>query len=324
MTTFADQVFQLGGLPVGGFLSQGKAIYVKPSSGLDSNDGLSLAAPVKTLVRALAIATANQNDVVYLFAESNTAANTTDYQSVTLDWNKDFVHLVGVGSGTMIGQRSRVALISTYTTASNLFTLSADGCYIANIEFFAGVASANPLGAMLVTGQRNKIQNCQISGIGDLLMDTASGYSLKLTTPAAENIFSHCYIGLNTVLRTTNAHEVWIVGGAGTGIKRNIFEDCIFDSSTANTSFKSIDCTFIEGFLLLKNCTFMATKNMTGNVNPTGAIAATTPNGMLAIQGCSFFGFDNVMTSTSTTVWVSGFPAGVTADNSLAGVVTIS
>lgn len=322
MTTFADQVYQLGGVPVGGVLTQGKAIYCKPSSGLDSNDGLSLASAVKTLVRALAIATANQNDVVYLFAESNTAANTTDYQSVTLDWNKDFVHLVGVGSGTMIGQRSRVALISTYTTASNLFTLSADGCYIANIEFFAGVASANPLGAMLVTGQRNKVENCQISGVGDATMDTASGYSLKMTTPAAENIFKHCYIGLDTVIRATCKHEVWIVGGVGTEIKRTIFEDCMIESYTSATDFKLVDATYIDRFLLLKNCTLNAVNGITSAVSPTGAIKNTTPNGRVLLQSSYVFGCDNVTTANDSGTLVAG--AAPAVDAGLAGSVTIS
>jgi hypothetical protein len=322
MTTFADQVYQLGGLPVGGALTQGKAIYVKPSSGLDSNDGLSLASAVKTLVRALAIATANQNDTVYLFAESNTAASTTDYQSATLDWNKDFVHLVGVNGGTMVGQRSRVAFASSYVTASNLFTLSADGCYIANIEFFAGVASANPLGAMLVTGTRNKVENCQISGIGDATMDTASGYSLKMTTPAAENIFKHCYIGLDTVIRATCKHEVWILGGSGTEIKRTIFEDCMFETYTSATDFKIIDATYIDRFLLFKNCTFNAVNGITSAVSPTGAIKNTTPNGRVLVQNSYVFGCDNVTTANDSGTLVAGTAPAV--DAGLAGAVTIS
>jgi len=322
MTTFADQVFQLGGQPVSGFLSQGKAIYCKPSSGLDGNDGLSLASPVKTLVRALAIATANQNDVVYLFAESNTASGTTNYQSATLDWNKDFVHLVGVGSGAMIGQRSRVAFISTYVTASNLFTLSADGCYIANVEFFAGVASANPLGAMLVTGQRNKIENCQISGVGDATMDIAAGYSLKMTTPAAENIFKHCYIGLDTVIRATCKHEVWIVGGVGTEIKRTIFEDCVFNTYTSATDFKLVDATYIDRFLLFKNCTFNAVNGITSAASPTGAIKNTTPNGRVLVQNSYVFGCDNVTTANDSGTLVAG--SAPAADSCLGAAVTIS
>lgn len=322
MTTFADQVYQLGGLPIGGFVTQGKAIYVKPSSGLDSNDGLSLASPVKTLVRALAIATANQNDVVYLFAESNTAAGTTDYQSATLDWNKDFVHLIGVGSGSMIGQRARVAFASSYVTASNLFTLSADGCYIANIEFFAGVASANPLGAMLVTGTRNKVENCQISGVGHASMDIAAGYSLKLTTPAAENIFKHCYIGLDTIIRATCKHEVWILGGAGTEIARTIFEDCVFNTYTSATDFKIVDATYIDRFLLFKNCTFNAVNGITSAVSPTGAIKNTTPNGRVLLQDSYVFGCDNVVTADDATVLVAGSAPAV--DAGLAGSVDVA
>jgi hypothetical protein len=215
-----------------------------------------------------------------------------------------------------------VAFASSYVTASNLFTLSADGCYIANIEFFAGVASANPLGAMLVTGTRNKVENCQISGVGHASMDIASGYSLKLTTPAAENLFKHCYIGLDTIIRATCKHEVWIVGGAGTQIARTVFEDCIINSYTSAADFKLVDATYIDRFLLLKNCTLNAVNGITSAVSPTGAIVNTTPNGRILLQNSYVFGCDNVVTADDATVLVAGVAPAV--DAGLAGTVDVA
>lgn len=323
MTTFSDQLFHLGGVPVGTPITQGDVWHVKPYSGSDTlNDGKSPDRAFKTLATALAAATANQNDIVYLYAESNTAASTTDYQSATLDWNKDFVHLIGVGAGSMIGQRARVAFASTYVTASNLFTLSADGCYIANVEFFAGVASANPLGAMLVTGTRNVIENCQISGIGHASMDIAAGYSLKIINPAAENIFKHCYIGLDTIIRATCKHEVWILGGAGTEVARTIFEDCVINTYTSATDFKLVDANYIDRFLLLKNCTLNAVQNITSAVQPTGAVKNTTPNGQVILQNTYVFGCDNVTTADDTKTWVAG--AAPAVDAGLGGTVDIA
>lgn len=323
MTTVSDRLFHMGGVPVGGPMTQGNVYHVKPYDGDDTyNDGLSPERAFKTLAKALSTATANQNDIVYLYAQSNTAANTTDYQSATLDWNKDGVHLIGVGSGAMIGQRSRVAFISTYTTASNLFTLSADNCYIANIEFFAGVASANPLGAMLVTGTRNVVENCQISGVGHASMDIAAGYSLKIINPAAENLFRHCYIGLDTIIRATCKHEVWLLGSAGNEIPRTIFEDCFIESYTSATDFKLVDANYIDRFLLFKNCTFNAVKNITSAASPTGAIKNTTPNGSIILQNSYVFGCDNVTTANDDKTWVAG--AAPAVDSCLGGTVTIS
>jgi len=180
-TNFPNGITSMGvPLPIAPLLgpTQGKYIFVKPYSGVNGNDGLTPATAVKTLAYALSLATANQNDVVFLLAESNTAASTTDYQSSNLDWNKDGVHLIGVNNGTMIGQRSRIAPLSTATAFANLFTVSANNCLIANIEFFQGAMATNPSAAstcVTVSGQRNRLVNCQISGIGEIKSAAFSG-----------------------------------------------------------------------------------------------------------------------------------------------------
>lgn len=177
--------------------TQGNVFHVKPYSGSNDNDGKSPETAVKTLAKALSLATANQNDIVLLYAESNTAANTTDYQSATLNWNKDAVHLIGVNNGVGISSRSRVAFTSTYNTASNLFTLSANNCLIANVEFFAGVAGTNPTGCFVLSGDRNRIVKSHIAGLGHANNDIAGAFSLKIS--GDENLIEDCEIGVNTV-----------------------------------------------------------------------------------------------------------------------------
>jgi hypothetical protein len=77
----------------GGIMTQGNIWFVKPYTGSNSNDGKTPSTAFKTLAGALAAATANHNDIVYFCQENNTASETTDYQSVNLNWNKDGVHL---------------------------------------------------------------------------------------------------------------------------------------------------------------------------------------------------------------------------------------
>src|SRR4051812_12677832 len=89
--------------------TQGNVYWVRPNTGSDANDGLSAGSAFQTLLKALQTATANQNDIVLLCAESNTAGRTTSYQAATLDWNKDLVHLIGVNGGPFLGQRSRIS-----------------------------------------------------------------------------------------------------------------------------------------------------------------------------------------------------------------------
>jgi hypothetical protein len=271
-------------------VTQGNVYYVKPYSGNDGNDGKSPESAFKTLVKAQLAATANQNDIVYFFAEGNTASSTTDYQSVALDWAKDGVHLIGVNSGSMIGQRSRIACLSTVKNINDLFTVSADNCYIANIEVFYGVASCTSTAsrAMVVSGQRNSFVNCQISGMGDTSMDDANARSL--TVSGSENIFQHCYIGLDTVIRSTNKIEVGITGTASSNATRNIFEDCIFNTYQSNTDAKVIACSYVDRFVMFKNCTVGSAQGITSAAVQTGAISTANMNGKVWVLGSGVFG----------------------------------
>lgn len=303
MTTVSDRLYEFGGVPASGpfLLQMGKAFFVRPSTGSDSNTGKSPNAALKTLAKALSLCTANKNDVVYLISESNTAANTTDYQSVALDWNKDAVHLIGVDAAPMIGQRARISNLSTATAiVDGLFILSANNCLIANIEIFQGQGSTNPTGAsiaMTVSGQRNRILNCQISGIGHAELDDATSRSLLVS--GSENIFQHCYIGLDTIIRATATAEVEISAGT-----RHIFEDCMINSYTSLSTFKAITCGSPDRFVLLKDCVLSAIQNISSAVAPTGAIASGSTNGQIMLHHSGVYGYADVTTADDSKVFV--------------------
>jgi hypothetical protein len=262
ITNFPNGISSFG-MPILGspFVTQGKYWFVKPYSGSDAWDGTTPDTAFKTLAKALSAATANRNDIVFLFSESNTAASTTDYQSVTLDWNKDLVHLVGVGSPSPMSNRARVALISTYVTASNLFTLSADGCIVSNISFHAAVASANPTGAFLLTGSRNYIHRCHIAGIGHNTMDAAGAYSLKVDG-SEESMFDDCRIGLNTTAAGTAANSEILID---TDTKNVIWRNChIFrriEHATNHPLVKLADATSIAEMIEFEDCRFISTSD---------------------------------------------------------------
>jgi hypothetical protein len=285
------------GLGVPDLFSTGNAIFVAPYSGLDTNDGAAPSTPLKTLVAALALARADKGDTVYLMAESNTASLTTDYQAAALDWNKDGVHLVGVNCGSRIGQRSRIAELSSVKTIEDLFTVSADNCCIANIEVFQGVATytGTAARAVVVTGQRNHFYNCQFSGNGDTGGTTDDAGARSLAVTGSENLFQKCYIGLDTVIRATQTCEVFVGTGA-----RNIFEDCIINSWTSLSTFKALQATTYDRFVMLKNCILSAIQNITSAVAPTGAIGNTTPNGNIIMLGGGAFGYADVTTADDT------------------------
>lgn len=270
--------------------SQGKKIFVRPSTGNDANDGLSpdKDSAVKTLTRALAIATADQNDVVYLIAESNTAANTTDYQSATLTWSKDLVHLVGVGAPGKFSQRARIAQLSTATAVSPLVNVTADGCYFGNLSIFHGVDDATSKVCLQVTGARNYFEGMHIAGVGHATMSVDNATSLKLDG-ASECTFKNCVIGLDTIARDADTEgEIWFDGGAS----RIWFEDCLIDTylSADNQSVTVEDGTGIDRGIYFKNCLFMAKSTNKATAQTTVfTIPAGISQGAIVLQNTYAF-----------------------------------
>ena len=301
---------------------QGNRYFVKPYSGGDGQSGKSPRTALKTLAAALAKCTANQNDVVYLLAESNTAASTTDLQETVLDWNKDLVHLIGVGNGSFLGQRARISNLSTATAIVNgLVIVSANGCVVKNIEIIQEAAATNPTGAsiaLVVSGQRNAFVNCQISGIASTELDDANSRSLKVT--GSENYFKSCYIGLDTVIRGTAAAEVEVADS----VARTIFEDCFFSTYTSADGFLMVKYSAPDRFILFKNCIMNAVQNITSATKPAAAIsAATSVNGQIIWHGSAAYGFDDVAAAGDSKILVSTFAAHA-ADGGLGGSLTIS
>jgi hypothetical protein len=268
MTTYGDMLSDLGGVPVRGPIRQGKNIFVNPYYGLDGNDGSRFDSARKTLTAALALIPANntfkKGDTIYLLAQSNTGAYTTDYQTTTLVWDKDFTHLTGVnGSGSVYSPRCRIATSSAAAGAdvAPLMTVSANCCEFQDIQIFAGAPASAPtsaLGALLVSGDRNVFRRCHIGGCGDVSMDAATQFSLKVT--GSENLFEDCTIGLDTVMARTLMRYEMYMGNATTPCARNVFRRCRFMTSAGSASMtwlttlasglqrtnKFIDCTWVN------------------------------------------------------------------------------
>lgn len=288
--------------------TQGKIFHVRPATGSDSgNDGFSPDQALKTLKEALSRATAGQNDIILLYAESNTAANTTDYQASTLTWNKDLVHLIGVNSGSYISQRSRIAFTSTYATASNLFTLSANDCYIANIAFWAGVASVNPTGCVNITGQRNKLYNCHIAGMGHASMDIAGAYSLQISG-GAENLIEDCVIGQDTVTLGASVNAVVYFAAGAT---RNLFRRCRFSMYTnhaTNCQFLRAAAGSMDRWQEFVDCKWL-NAIASGSTTLTQAftvVAGGSPAGGVILSGtCAFVGCTDINATDAGNVYAN-------------------
>lgn len=293
MTTFGDQVYQYGGSPVNGLFTTGKVIFVKPSTGSDNDNGKKPSQAVKTISKAHSLATADKNDIIYIISEDNSASGTTDYQSATLTLSKDGVHYVGVNSGTNVGQRSRIAQLSTATGVSPLVTFSGSNSSMRNIHIFHGVNDAtSKTAAIQVTGERNYFAKNHFAGIGHATQDVANNCSLSVSG-GAESLYEDCTIGLDTIARGTAANsELRLESGA----VRNTFRNCIFPTyAEANThQFLLVPTNGLDRWNLFDNCLFI---NM-----PTGDAAGTTmteafdvtgggsPDGIIILHSCTLVG----------------------------------
>lgn len=311
LTVFPNGIYATPNLG-GSMLTQGNVYFVKPYSGSDSKDGKTPDTAWKTLAHAQAVVVADQNDTVYMFQESNTGSKTTDYYSTNLAWAKDGVHLIGVATGPNLymGQRARVSNLSTAASFANLFTLSANNCMICGIEFFQGAGSDTLSAAqtcVTISGNRNLIQNCQISGMGDTTMDYTGSNSL--TVSGLENCIKNCYIGLDTVIRGTSVTEV-IIAAAAT---RNIFEDCIFNTYTSGANFKMITFQGASSHTLtvIKNCIVNNETNRTGVATTTGAIDPGSIAGHIVILGGAVAGFSAGWCSADSALLKVQAPIGV-------------
>lgn len=274
--------------------TQGKYYFVKPSSGNDvNNDGLSPDSAFKSLLRAYNAAQANRNDVIFLMGEGNSADACTSRQITTLTWAKDCLHLIGINSGASVSPRSRIGFVSDYATASNLMTVSANGCHFANLQLFEGVASALPTGCLKVSGSRNRFDNCHIAGIGNDANDIAGAYSILLDA-AAENDFNNCVIGLTTIGAGSAANSDLRVDTASA---RNNFTDCKFvrrvDHATDYVFVRVVDATAIEDWLNFTRCQFIATAtNYTPTLAAIMSIAALT-QGFIQVYACAAYTSNN-------------------------------
>jgi hypothetical protein len=187
--------------------TQGKIWHVKPYSGSDSNSGRQPHTAFKTLPCALDTAVHRRNDIVLLYSEGNDASLTTDLQTTMLNWNKDLVHLIGVNSGVSISPRSRISVGPAWVSANPVITASAAGCYFANLQIIMDTQDTHPLGALAVTGQRLRFDNCHIYGIVYAENDIAGAYSLLLS--GAEEIeFNQCQFGSDRIAKGAQANSV--------------------------------------------------------------------------------------------------------------------
>lgn len=299
----------------------GVPYFCDPANGDNNLSGRTPGTAVASLVTALGLTTAAQNDVVVLIGDGGTGG--TARLTAELDWAKNAVHLVSITAPVMEAQRARISHASS-PPASNfqLFKVSANGCILSGFSFFQGVGEAATDEKLFeLTGERNYFENIAFAGLGAQVGADRAGSQLVYINGGGENTFRGCTIGLETVQRNAANANVKIRSGA----QRNQFIDCDLVMAADATGALFVDANAANALngstMVFKRCFFRNLLNITGAVDPAVVVTySATVNGTIYFIDCvanatkwAAAGATVQIGSTSGAT-IDGFDSGMTGD----------
>jgi hypothetical protein len=291
----------------------GNILHVRPRYGSDVNARPNyVERAFKTVAAAFANATANQNDVILFHAEGNAKADCSSTIASSLTWNKDLVHLIGVHSGVTISPRARLESSAAYASAIPPVVVSAKGCLFRGVEFILESTDGTCLGALKVTGHRNRFDRCHIYGFANAAQDIAGAYSLCLSA-AQENEFEFCTIGSDRLAQGAQANSQLLMASRSCN---NVFRDCIFklvSTSATNHVFVRAAADSLDGAL-----TFVRTigvnsqsRNVSGLELTYAMVVASNAGGDVILDPGSAFQAADVNSTNAGNVYAAGAGAGI-------------
>lgn len=292
MTNFTAPLYASGApvLPGGGLIRTGNWWFVDAATGSDGNPGTAQA-PLASLAQAQINAVANNGDVVVLLG--------TVHLTATLNWAKAGVSLIGQ---TAPSNNCRARISSTGATPfSPLVNVTASDCLFANIGTFHG-GFTGATGAQVCwndAGGRNGYINCQFLGGGDATTAALAGMRSLTITGVGENLFSDCTIGLDTIVRATNANASLELKS---GTARNLFRSCIFQAecSDASDNHVLIAAGGMDRYVLFDDCMF---QNFGGTaLNAAIANAGGSPGGNVIVNNSISVGATAIATTGNVFV----------------------
>jgi hypothetical protein len=228
-------------------LAVGNSWFVDAATGNDATGDGSSTAPFASLTAALAAATANNGDTVYLQG--------TVHVTSTVNWNKNNVNLVGINAPS---NNSRARISSTGATAfSPLVNVTSNGCSFVGVGTFHG-GFTGATGSQVCwneAGGRNYYSFVEFLGGGDATTAALAGMRSLTITGEGENVFEDCTVGLDTIVRATAANaSLEMLGGTA----RNVMRRTVFQAYCTDTgdTHVLIQANGMDRYLLLDNCTF--------------------------------------------------------------------
>lgn len=256
--------------------------------------------PFETLAAAVAVAVAG--DTIFIIG--------TAHVSETLTISQSNLCIIGLNAPS---QNSRARISQTGSTVfTPLVSVTGQGNRFENLATFHGFANASAQVCWSDSGGRNYYKNVQFLGMGHATAAAqAGGRSLVISGGNGENLFEDCSIGLDTILRATNANASLELTGAS---PRNLFRRCTFQAncSAAGDVHVLVGSGGIDRYLAFEACKFL---NFTGgggtSLTAAFSVHASAGGNVMLDPSCMSIGATKL--SAAGPVYVGGaVPTGAT------------
>ena len=301
---------QIGGSvwPVGGGNnSPGRAYWVDPTNGSDSNNGSSPDKALAKLSRAHTMMTANQNDTAFVIGNSSASSATVVSETATLTWSKNLCHIVGVNAFNRISHRVSIRPVTNQFTP--LVSVTASGCVFADFHVFTDSSSTSAI-TWAETGQRNAHINLHIGNTSNQTQADAAGSRAMTISGDGERYFERCTFGIDTGERAGANATVESLNIAN----RDMFVDCMFimrSDAAAPFHYMATTSSAIDRFVYFKSCLF--TNFSTGTAQVAALDIDGSLGGHVILHDCQLVGATNWEGTASGNVFVEAAQAAGTS-----------
>jgi parallel beta-helix repeat protein len=221
MTTFGDRLYQLGGIPVGGYEGDGAVFYVDPSSGSASNSGTKPTDALASMQDAIDLCVADRGDTIIRMPGS-------EVTTAVINVNKAGITIKAATYGIATNQPEKFSTYPGASYTSGPTMIVSQPCAIYGIE----VVGRNTTSAYTDTGVD--------SGAAIVLIGEGGGY-----------LGGFCHIAnCRFVDWWGNDYGIELAAGA-----YNLIENCVFEGYAAGVYMRSTASNNPQSNTV-KNCRF--------------------------------------------------------------------
>jgi hypothetical protein len=273
------------GVAAGGYNSRARVVS---HQALTSAIAVAMDADAQTITRASGSFITNgwKVGMTGVFDTSGTNSNVT----FTVTAVSALVLTGTVGTDGILAETSTSHTLCGYFPS--LITVSGSNNRFYGMYFINEASHVLNVGAVAVSGNRNKFVDCHFNSVGVLQSAAAGQYDVRVSSSEVQ--FVRCWFGNNNVARSGAANGNINLGLSTTQIGQDYFEDCyILSTSTTSThgAIKVIDAATLGGWVVFKRCTVLNWLSGNKTALSTAVIGATPNNCGILLQDCGMVGY---------------------------------